>query len=392
MKRRWVWLTGGILVALLVALGVWYWSYWSGGPALPPFDPAGADPEAVALIEKVRAEVRARPRSGSAWGRLGMVLRAHGYGEEALVCFAVAEQLDPREPRWPYLRGLSLAQSDPTEGLACLRRAVGRWAGECPEAARLRLAEVLIEQGENEAGPLLDQAGPHPRAALLRARLAAAREDWGLVVRELAACAEDVHARKQAAALAAQAWRQQGEPDSAREARRRSEELPEDLPWPDPVVEEVEALQVGIQVRLAHADALVRQGHPEGLLLLEQLVEERPEHARAWLLLGRTLLRGRPAEAEVALARTVDLEPGSVEGWFQLAVARVFLGKREEAAKGFREATRLKPDYTLAYYNLGLCLKDLGDRSGARQAFEAALRSQPDHAESRRALDEIGRE
>src|SRR5206468_1025162 len=107
-------------------------------------------------------------------------------------------------------------------------------------------------------------------------------------------------------------------------------DLPPDAGWPDPFVEQVEALRVGLQVRLVRADLLMREGRgPEAVALLREVVADRPDADQAWLLLGQTLLRlNRPAEAEEALRQLLRLAPESVEGWFLLGVARHGLGQR----------------------------------------------------------------
>jgi cytochrome c-type biogenesis protein CcmH/NrfG len=164
--------------------------------------------------------------------------------------------------------------------------------------------------------------------------------------------------------------------------------LPEDLPWPDDFVEEVERMQVGVRARLARAEALLRRGEvARAVALLEEVVRDRPEHAAAWLLLGRTLAQEKRLDgAERALARVVELEPESVEGWFQLGVVRVYRRDPRGAREAFGRAVRQKPDHTLGHYNLGLCARELGDRAGARAAFESALRCQPDFEPARKAL------
>jgi cytochrome c-type biogenesis protein CcmH/NrfG len=206
-----------LLLALVVlaglALAASAWWLRSGSPLPPTPDLAGADPEVATLIELSRNDVLAHPRAAESWGRLGMVLRAHGLGAESTDCFREAERLDPREPRWPYYRGLTLVLTDPAAGLACLRRAIAR-LGDRPVAPRFRLVEVLLEQGElDEASDQLDQAQErvpeHPRGRLLRARLALARQDYKAALAAAESCRSDPHARKQAALLAAEggsAW------------------------------------------------------------------------------------------------------------------------------------------------------------------------------------------
>jgi tetratricopeptide (TPR) repeat protein len=347
------------------------------------------------LVELTRQKVVEAPRSAARWGRLGMVLRAHAFAGESNFCFEQAERLDPQEPRWPYYRGLTTVQTDPAAGLACLRRAVER-LGDGPLGPRFRLVEVLLEQGElEEAASQLDlvrQRDPaHPRGRLLQARLACARQDWKGALAGLEGCWDDRHTRRQAHRLAALAWQRLGEPGRAGQMLARAKEGPEDVPWADPLVEEVDRLTVGLQPRLNHALVLERQGQvDEAIGLLQQLVRERPREATAWALLGQVHRRqNQLVPAEQALARAVEVDGGNVEGWFYLGVVRVFLGRKHQAAAAFREAIRLKPDHALAHYNLGICLKDAGDRDGARRALQEALRCQPDDALARKALADL---
>ena len=362
--------------------------------AAPDPDLADADPEVAERIAQARGAVLAAPGSGPAWGRLGMVLRAHDFGEEANVCFAEAERLDPNEPRWPYLRGLTLVLTDPRAGIPCLERAVQRGA-EGP-APRLRLVEVLLEQGrldeaEHHLKALLARAPHHPRTHLGLARVAFARGHWTEGLHHLEACGEDVHARQLAHTLRAAALHRLGQAERAADELRRAREAPEDVPWPDPFVQEVEGLQVGLRTRLAEADALARQGRAgEAIGLLEEVVRDHPDHGPAWLALGGALLRaGQPQRAERALAQAVRVTPEAVEAWFQLGVARFFLGDRRFAAEAFREVVRLKPDHTLGHFNLGVCLKELGDRAGARRHLRTALACQPDYEPARKSLREL---
>src|SRR5262245_6998529 len=91
------------LAAAVIGRGVVGWLGWRGTAAAPPeVDLAGAEPAVARAVEAARAEVLRAPRSAAAWGRLGMVLRAHDYGAEANECFAQAERLDAADPHWPY--------------------------------------------------------------------------------------------------------------------------------------------------------------------------------------------------------------------------------------------------------------------------------------------------
>ncbi len=101
----------------------------------------------------------AHPRVANAWGHLGMIFVAHEFSKEGIACFEVAERLDKREPRWPYLLGVSMAWFDLDAALPHLRLAVER-GGDRPPALRVRLAGFLLQRG------YAVEAEEHYRAAL----------------------------------------------------------------------------------------------------------------------------------------------------------------------------------------------------------------------------------
>jgi hypothetical protein len=58
------------------------------------------------VIEEKRQAGLAAPRSGSAWGEVGMAPAAQDIPPEAMVCYRRAIDLDPNDGRWPYLLAL----------------------------------------------------------------------------------------------------------------------------------------------------------------------------------------------------------------------------------------------------------------------------------------------
>jgi tetratricopeptide (TPR) repeat protein len=397
VRRHWVWIVAVTAVAgVAVGLAVWWWP--RSAPALePPLpDLTDVDAEVVETIEAARERVQQQPRNGNTWGRLGMVFRAHDFGDEANRCFGEAERLDPGEPRWPYLQGLTLVMTAPDAGIPCLERAVER-AGDVPLAPRLRLAEALLERGR------LDDAQTHlirarrrqpaeARVQLGLGRLAMLRGQWQTALEHLEYCLEDGHARKLAHALRAEALGRLGETEAARAAQQEAGRLPEDQAWPDPFVLEVLRLQCGLRFRLQQADDLFAAHRPdEAIDLLEQTMTRYPRSAATRLKLGEFSRKmGRLDRAEREFAETVRLDAESAEGWFLLGCMQA-RDRPREAADSFRRTIRLKPDHTLAHFNLAHRLKQLGDRAGAADEFRAALRCQPDYAPARQELEELER-
>ena len=386
-----------VAVVVLAAAGAtagWWATHRASVPEPPAVDLAGADPEVAAAVESARAAVRREPSSGAAWGHLGMVLRAHDFGPEANACLAEAERLAPNEPRWPYLQGLTLILTDPDAGLRRLQRAV-ELCDNKPLAPRLRLAETLLAQGRlDEAEEQLRRARAaepgHPRVRLALGRLAYQRDDLAGSRNHLQAAADSPFGRKTARSLLAAVRQRLGDPGAADEAARAAR-LPDDPPWPDPFVEEVEELGASKQAAIARADSLFFQGRGgEAVALLSQAVRRYPDADRVWLALGRILVQLKDDAAAVpALRRTTELAPDSSEGWFQLGVALYRLENVDEAADCFRQAVRLKPDYAWAHHNLGLCRKRQGDRAGAAECFRAALRYKPDYVPAREELEAL---
>src|SRR5262249_60643318 len=83
-RRGRVFRAAALLAGLGFTLGVVAYLWHSGGAAEPPaVRPDGLEPAVWTAIEKARAAVRGSPRSGAAWGKLGMVLLAHQFHPEA---------------------------------------------------------------------------------------------------------------------------------------------------------------------------------------------------------------------------------------------------------------------------------------------------------------------
>jgi tetratricopeptide (TPR) repeat protein len=364
-------------------------------PPLP--DLSEVDPEVVQAIAAAQDKVRQQPNKSAAWGRLGMVFLAHDFHEEAQRSFAQAERLDPADGRWPYLRGLSLLLTEPEAGLACLRRAA-ECCGNDPLAPRLRLAEELLNQGRfEEAEYHLEQArkaGPHhPRIQLGLGRLAILRGQWQTALEHLAPCTTDVHTRRLAHTLRAEAWTRLGQPDKAREEQTQAAQAPEDQLWLDPFIEDVMRLKCGLPMRLQRANDLFTQHrYSQAIELLEETVQRYPQSTAARLRLGEVYrILGRSEQAERMFAEVVRLDPQSVDAWFRLGCMQAARGRPREAADSFRRTIALKPDHADAHFNLGQCLKQQGADADAANAFRAALRCRPDHERAHQALQEMAK-
>ena len=383
-RARWM------VFALLLAIGVGGFLLWSRfrQPSLPEITTARLDEAAARLVELHLNQVRASRRSAKAWGELGSVLRSLEIRDQARSCYTVAERLDPRQPRWPYLNGLLLAETAPAESLAALRRAV-KLCGSEPDAPRLRLAKTLAETGrweeaEKELRELLRARPDNAVALLALARVAQARGQRVEAVSLASRCTNNPHTARAAWTLLAVVQQRLGDTNAARAAVLRSESLPPDAPADDPFAMEAAAVRGDPRGLSDRAQRLLSERKlPEAERIIRQLIREQPEFSEGWLLLGRMqLLHKEPGAAEQSIRRHLALEPQSVQGLFQLGM--VFLGQERyaEAVTAFEQTARLKPDHGPAFYNLGLALTKSGRKGAALPAFREAIRHNPERIDS----------
>jgi predicted O-linked N-acetylglucosamine transferase (SPINDLY family) len=119
----------------------------------------------------------------------------------------------------------------------------------------------------------------------------------------------------------------------------------------------------------------------------QQILQQRPDHAGAWQLLGlvhREL--GELAAALKHLRRAIELSDAQPAAWNNLGVVLKDLGRRDEAQAAFERALRLLPDYPDAWANLGLVHLESGRLDDAEHALRQAMRLAPRHADALRQL------
>lgn len=385
--------------AMVVAGAVCVWQRVRTPANLAPEPPAvqleGLDPAVARAIQSAGAAVRQFPRSGGAWGKLGMVFLAHDLPAEANSSFVQAERLDPREPRWPYYQAISLSSGKPEWAIPKLRRAA-ELCGEACSALILRLAELLLHQGhledaEKQLRRVLTREPEDPLATLGLARISFAQNKTEEALAHARRVSADVHTRKASHQLLAQVYGRLGNQDEAIAASRQATRLPEDAPWPDPFAEEVARLATGKQARISRADQLLgRNRVGEAIALLQEIVRDYPDADWAWMLLGRAFLMNRDiTRAERALLNAVQLAPNSVLIQYHLGIVALAKKDYTVAAACFRKAIQLQPDFALAHGDLGTCLFVQGDRAGAEDAFRTALRCKPDYPHAHAGLGEL---
>jgi tetratricopeptide (TPR) repeat protein len=409
VSRRWRWLLVAALLMLGGGAGVWWW--FRAPVAVPPPLPANlTDPEVSQALQQARQKVVDNPRSALAWGQLGMTLEAHLYEPEADRCFAEAARLNPNDPRWPYFRGLHALKYDPDNAVAFLRQAADHALPGSASALRLRLAEALLERQQlDEAEKLFreewQRESGQPRTAFGLGLIALARNDARAAEEFLTVARASPTARRPATAhLAALAHARGDKAAASRYERDVGPRSGDALAWPDPLVDEILALQVGLDTRLKGVSELERQHRYDeaAQAYLDQL-KNHPS-TRAYVGAGLNLVRlGNYDQGLPLLREAVKLDPESSNPHYTLAQALFMRAEKQwaqtpdapEAKEWLREVivearrtTELKRDHAWAYLFWGLSLRYLGEPAAALVPLRQGVACRPGEIELQLALGE----
>lgn len=398
-----------VLVVIGVAVVGGYFLFTSGGgepePELSFEGIPGVDLSQVAepvaeTVRDAREFVAENRRSGSAWGELGMVLFAHNFGAQAVEALAVAEELQPDERRWPYLRGMIISQSDRAAGLSHIQRA--HKVDPADADIRLRLAEFLAELNQPEAAAehfravvQVDDANVRARVGL--ASLALAAGDYDAAIREAQAAADSLPDLREAHRILAQAHGRRGNQDEARSAAEKVRSLPtREQAWADAILAEVAALKMGPAFLSDRAHQMLQEGRTdEGLALLQRLTEIDAENPRRFSLLADQLIKlSRLPEAGAVIDNGLLRHPGDTDLLYQRGLVQKNLLQFQSAISSLEEALQRKPDFAEAHFVLGTCQAEVERHADAAVSFRNVIRFEPlfapAHAELAAALLQLG--
>lgn len=364
-------------------------------------------------IARHRVSVAENRTSAEAWGSLGRTFQAHGLEPEAEAAYLRAEELDPSDFRWPYLRAAALQNIRPADALEAADHASRLHPGYAP--AHLLAAELLDRTGRPE--PSLDryrralEAAPDSAAAELGiGRSLLRRGEPGRAREHLERAATLAPRAGPVRAELARLYARQGEAEAARQAAAASRRLPDVVPVDDPVLTAVWEESVsarGYQERALRAEAAgafdeaealyerllaLRPGEPDilynfGNLYVrsrrfedaarryQQALEARPEHAAARVNLGSALLMlGRRDEAMAQLLLALERDPADAGAHRTLGGLFAYRGDNEAAIRHYRAALETDPQDGAVHRDLAIVLAAEGDFGAAWEHVDAAAR------------------
>lgn len=99
---------------------------------------------------------------------------------------------------------------------------------------------------------------------------------------------------------------------------------------------------------------LAKGRREEAEMLLRQALTQAPGFAEGWCSLGRLLMEAQSAEAVAALERAAALAPGMQEAWVNLLRLRMQRGDRVEAERAARQLLQLDPGSEQAQFELAV--------------------------------------
>jgi tetratricopeptide (TPR) repeat protein len=311
-----------------------------------------------------------------------MVLHANLLFDEAEVCYRRAHLLDPAPFQWTYLLGVVQARrGDCTQAISLLNEALRLKPEYLP--ARLQLGSCLLGSGQWQGAAKLYDAilashADSPYAYYGIGRVRAIRSDLsGAVAAFRKACELFPDFGAAHYALGRIYERQDNKDQSVAELALFERQKNVGPPLPDPVLNDVLALNVGVLEAISQGEQLAREGKlPESAAAYEKALGFAPQlesaHAQLISVYGRM---GHAARAEEHFQVAIALQPGEPNAYFNHGLLIASQEKFAEAEQAFRRTVDSQPAYPGARLNLGLMLEAQGRLPEALAEYRTAAQN-----------------
>ena len=400
-------------------------------PALP--DPTGAPPRLTQALTEADRGLRQAARAGAPpetigglAGRLGDLYQANTFGLRAAACYRLASDLDPGNPRWPYLLAhLGQERGEVETVTPLLQRTVELDSTYAP--AWLRLADNQFKQGRFDTARLayetrLGLVAGDPWARLGLARLEIESANWDRAEARLAEAIGGAPEFGSAHRLLAAVHAHFGRSGAAAAARRQADGLDRYHAAPDPWVDGLLAQSFDVEWLLFNvsryayidpeltrrlferarslaprsAEVYVVLGAHVGTIeeargAFEMAVSLDPEHGTAHARLGEALYRlGEPDRALDLLRRAVDLGVTTANVFRFLGLALEAAGRFDAAVAALEQAVARAPEGVNERYTLASVLRAAGRPEDAARELRRVLVLRPDHAQAEQDLAALG--
>ena len=351
-----------------------------------------------AIVGQKRAAGVPGDELGAAYGDYGMLLHAGEYYDAAEPAYLNAQDLVPRDPRWPYYLGhLKRSVGDVSGSIAAFRRALDLQPTDAPTL--IWLGRAYLDQGQPaEAGPLFERARmsqPKSAAVLMGlGQVALAARDYAKAVEHLTAALEAEPLVASVHSPLALAYRGLGQTALAEEHIKQWRNT--EVPVVDPLKLALDAtLESGLSYELRGVSALDARDFPRAVSLFKEGVAL----ASGDTVLGRSLrhklgtalflsgdLPGAFARfEEVARLAPADgsLDEPTAKANYSLGVVHALNGNMDEGLRRLTAAVKYSPNYLEARLMLGQALRASGRFERSLAEYGEVVRLAPRNADAR---------
>ena len=435
--NRRLWVYAGIAVVIAVAIWLGYnemmrRSYVVRLPQLP--DLSGEPPALVEHLRSADQAARHRAQSADAIGKLGMAYQSDVYYDQAIQCYLLADEINPRDWRWKYYLAIiheELGQLDETAN--ALSKVLALKPDFAP--AWFRVAEAEFKQGNSDAAAeayrrVIDTDKGYPAGAEKweqprstptfamfawygLARIAHQRGDIPAARAALEAVTEAAPRFAPAHRLLGQLYKELGMTREAEECSHRARELGAYSPPLDPAFVPLLKESHSGTFLLKHKEVSIRGLEPPRSLYLAQRAYDvnpddydvvsslaivyvghlRPDLAMPYIERSIELAKDKFAAIamvadeinkaggyDVALGlyiRALEYEPTNYGIHSNMGGIYFRQDNIKRALEHYRIALEDKPDFSLGHFNLAQALVREGKVDEAIEHYEESLRLLP---------------
>lgn len=311
---------------------------------------ARAQSELDGLLHEPRPD---QDRLGEAFGRLGQLYLLYDFMAPSAAALRNAQALAPDDPRWSYYLAINYRYEGALEeSVAALDRVVALVPNDL--AALTHRADIRLELGLTEEAEVDYRLVLERDPASSAARLGLGRIDFDRRDYESALEGFEQALRGQPPGSVVHhhlglTLRRLGRREEAAKQLELNDHL--SVVFPDPLFTELQRLNVSREAHIKRGSAAMRQGNPRAAL--------------------------------AAFLDALEAMPDDPLTIFNVGMALIELGEKEEAEARLRQSIAINDNYRDPQYNLALILAERGDLEGAERHFRRAAEIDHEDIEAR---------
>ena len=327
---------------------------------------------------------------GQGAGELGRLYQGNYFYDQALLCYRLGIELDPKNPLWPYLLASVLQERGENESArGLLTRTIDLAPNYSP--AMLKLADGYFKTGHTEKAKAhyerrLKLSPGDPYALLGLGRIALEKSEWENARAYLERAIQANPGFGDAYRMLATVHEHSGRLEEMKLAIERAAHSPPFRPAPDPWIDALADLCYETEQLLVLGSKAITRGEMDDALnkFYRRAMELDPKNPKVYLAMGKAMLMiGQFKDAREFFQKTIQLDPKSDEAYFLWGVVLQIEKKLDEAEQMFLKALDLQPENTNVLNNLGVALLEQKRYEEAIKFLNQALDIDPEHISAR---------